>query len=1194
MAVLARSSITLVINVNIDSVYWFYLLQASTAAAPAKPTTPPATKGDAPSGWSKTEPTTVDINKTLYRVELTYFTDGTGVYSSVNKVSSYEAAKVAYNKATDVQTNLDDAYDKLQSMGEQLVVNGSAFTGDNTNFTEWTFDGAVANGTKGSFTKASDWNGTPMTNESFPIDITKRYRFEFDAKSKNKTARHYSFLNFYDVDGNTIYANHHMFIANTLTTLSKDLKNGDTVVHLADLTNWKTSTGTATHQRGLTFWNYKNSFGYQYPELTYSRNTWANLYTDAKVNKTAKTITLSSPWSHGTIPAGTKVSQSNSGANYKYNPWSNSLVETEWTHYVGYYDGTDYSGNNVQTKFPPGAATAKVGFLWNYQKQSTTDQLWITNVSVMEDVKTSISNAQTTANNAATAASTAQTTANSASTAAATAQATADAKKSMIKINAPAKSFTTANWKIYGAAGHSENWSTGSSYPNPDIKVGDTAYIVGTVTDGAKGSATVIGTVTAINGANGTTNIVMTSQQLIFGGDSVDNVNTTANTAKNTADEAKTTATNAQTTANDAKTTAQNAESRVRFKGAIKANNASGYGAITAGNIIVGTSAGYHHLKLGKQFDINYPILYCGTNIASGGTKDDNYTVYPVTITTTQNITLTPYKAVYIKGTLAGSLFTPASTTPLTQTEPEPTSASDTNYYMRLGLAYDSTHMYLEADHPIYRWSAGAFRLFGSSADEIVRAWCKDTTVTTIGGMEINGAHIATKSIEADSVNVTDLSAFDATIGGFVIDADSIHTIGYGRTSYDYSSIVVGSFGTDGSENSDASRARSPFLDDNITDIYNDEGTGDYTFTLLAWEKNTDEFKGYLTNNSTYVFLRNASGVVYVDHLNMTAIRNANPTYKFRLLVRTTSAPSSNINITSARDDLWVSVNNSDNIKLSKVDYSNIINSNTRSDWRFTIGSYFGVTKNGYLYAFNANISGSGTFGGTINADSGRIGNWTIGSYQSSAPTSSAETKGSLYTGTFGSAGGIYLIPQGKTTSKTIGGGTATDWRFAIGSKFGVRNDGTLYANGANLTGSITAASLNTTDTLKDQAVNESAFSVYRWDHFVYMSASISFDAFDMYMQSWGQTSNDWRIRDGYRPPKNIWVPVVWNVNGGFKLAAMQISSDGWIDLYGYETYGGAARNLKTAYRAGRGQYGVNGNNTLFFSAMWFTNQTAT
>lgn len=995
MAVLARSSITLVTSVDIDSVYWFYLLQASTAAAPAKPTTVPATKGNAPSGWSKTEPTTVDINKTLYRVELTYFTDGTGVYSSVNQVSSYEAAKVAYNKANDVQTNLDTIQSQYgYKYKTDIVVYGSS------------------------------------TSTYYPV--------YFGYGDQNVPRE--------------------VFITRSYSERAPD--------------DWN----TATHKGSLILRikaNYGGWGGATYKvEILDLSEMYSTLFADVQVSKMSgygMAVWLRGGGTTGAI----------------YHVYSDQQIVRASTD------------NNFHANLPYIGYEAGAQFGWNGGTEANPTYKFVTDAPLTAPKTDRIKALQSIV------------TATEAKSDAAAAQSTAN----------------TAN-------------STANS---------------------AKTTATA--------------------------------AQTTANTAKTTADEAKTAATDAQTTANDAKTTAQNAESRVRFKGAVKANNASGYGAITAGNIIVGTSAGYHHLKLGKQFDINYPILYCGTNIASGGTKDDNYTVYPVTITTTQNITLTPYKAVYIKGTLAGSLFTPASTTPLTQTEP--TSASDTNYYMRLGLAYDSTHMYLEADHPIYRWSAGAFRLFGSSADEIVRAWCKDTTVTTIGGMEINGAHIATKSIEADSVNVTDLSAFDATIGGFVIDADSIHTIGYGRTSFDYSSIVVGAFDTDGTENTDNKRARTPFLDGNVTNIHNDEDSGDYSFALLAWDKNTDEFKGYLTNNTNYVFSNNASNVQYYETLNITAVRNANPTYKFRLLIRTTSAPNAAINRTHAVEDLNVQVDNSDSIKLSKVDFSNYING-SRTDWRFTIGSYFGVTKNGYLYASNANISGSGTFGGTINANNGRIGNWTIGSYQSSAPSSAAQTKGSLYTGTFGSAGGIYLIPRGTTTSKTIGGGTATDWRFVIGSKFGVRNDGTLYANGANLTGSITAASLNTTDTLKDQAVNESAFSVYRWDHFVYMSASISFAGFDMYMRSWGQTSNDWRIRDGYRPPKTIWVPVVWGVNGGFKLAAMEIRSDGWINLYGYETYGGAARNLKTAYRAGSGQYGVDENNLLFFNVMWVTNQTAT
>lgn len=80
----------------------------------------------------------------------------------------------------------------------------------------------------------------------------------------------------------------------------------------------------------------------------------------------------------------------------------NTKVPTEWTHYSGFYEGTDYSGKNVQTKFPPGTAYAKVGFLWNYNKLD--DQCWVTNISLKTDYDNAIKNAQTAADNAQTAA----------------------------------------------------------------------------------------------------------------------------------------------------------------------------------------------------------------------------------------------------------------------------------------------------------------------------------------------------------------------------------------------------------------------------------------------------------------------------------------------------------------------------------------------------------------------------------------------------------------------------------------------------------------------------------------------------------------------------------------------------------------------------------------------------------------------
>lgn len=99
MAVKTKDSITVYHVMDIDSVTWYYKLQPSTAAAPAKPTTDPP-----PSGWVTAEPTyTEGSTNSLYIVEKTVYSDGTFTYSDVSLSSSYEAAKTAYNKSVAAQ-----------------------------------------------------------------------------------------------------------------------------------------------------------------------------------------------------------------------------------------------------------------------------------------------------------------------------------------------------------------------------------------------------------------------------------------------------------------------------------------------------------------------------------------------------------------------------------------------------------------------------------------------------------------------------------------------------------------------------------------------------------------------------------------------------------------------------------------------------------------------------------------------------------------------------------------------------------------------------------------------------------------------------------------------------------------------------------------------------------------------------------
>lgn len=95
MAVKATGQITLTSVVDVHATYRYYLLQSSTASIPAKPTKFP------PDTWDDVEPGyTEGSTNSLYTVDCTLFSDDSFLYSAVSLSSSYEAAKAAYNKAT--------------------------------------------------------------------------------------------------------------------------------------------------------------------------------------------------------------------------------------------------------------------------------------------------------------------------------------------------------------------------------------------------------------------------------------------------------------------------------------------------------------------------------------------------------------------------------------------------------------------------------------------------------------------------------------------------------------------------------------------------------------------------------------------------------------------------------------------------------------------------------------------------------------------------------------------------------------------------------------------------------------------------------------------------------------------------------------------------------------------------------------
>lgn len=295
-----------------------------------------------------------------------YDTDGNGIVDNAEAVNG--------KKYSDI-TNY------VASRGENLVTNGTALLGDNTNFSSLTLDKSDAYGSGGSF-KDSVYNTTRSNDELIPVNPDLTYKYSFYAKANPYVGAHYyGTVLCYDVDKLQISPTHTMYIPNTLTTLAQDLNPGDTKIYLTSAANWINSAGSATHQRSMIAWNYKNAGGYLYPPLTYSRNYYGyDLWSDGAVDYVNNCITLKVPWVGPTILSGTQVSNGSSGGTFKYcTNCYNTAIPSTWTQYSGTIGGIDAAGSNMSNKFHPATAYVKIGWLNN--RDTTGSTVWYSNIS---------------------------------------------------------------------------------------------------------------------------------------------------------------------------------------------------------------------------------------------------------------------------------------------------------------------------------------------------------------------------------------------------------------------------------------------------------------------------------------------------------------------------------------------------------------------------------------------------------------------------------------------------------------------------------------------------------------------------------------------------------------------------------------------------------------------------------------------
>lgn len=252
--------------------------------------------------------------------------------------------------------------------GDNLVKNGFGKNG-NENFPDFTNNNGV-------FSLTTDRYKLISSSDFIEVDTSKKYYQSMIGAQKENVGFHYIGFAEYDRDKNLIADQNVMYVSGSLTYLEKELKDGDKEVYLNDLSGFqKNNLDAAWPKTGLIFWNYKDSTGYEYPEETYSKNVYYNLFDDSSFETDSNKIKLKQVWNHGTIAAGTKVSQSNKGANYNYGLVKGNRLTKKYKFYENIIEGINNTGSEKNGLFRAGTKYVKILFLINYGNESSNLQV---------------------------------------------------------------------------------------------------------------------------------------------------------------------------------------------------------------------------------------------------------------------------------------------------------------------------------------------------------------------------------------------------------------------------------------------------------------------------------------------------------------------------------------------------------------------------------------------------------------------------------------------------------------------------------------------------------------------------------------------------------------------------------------------------------------------------------------------------
>lgn len=262
-----------------------------------------------------------------------------------------------------------------------LVANGSAETGNNTNFSELSYDVSDSSNGDGKCFSVTSARTAKFSDNYIPIDPNKKYILSAYIKAGVISSLFYMGIYTCDKDKNFISNPMQFHYVNTETTLAVDLVNGATTVQLTNAINWANPTpGSIDANKQIALW----PSTWTYPKYTYTRTL--AYYTDI----TANVLTLQNPWSGGTILSGTPVANTTDSGTYQYCTATNILTPIEWTQ----YQSPILSGETINSSDGPtfryGTRYIKVMFLLNRDFGTTTT--FIDNVVFKEVNDTSSAN----------------------------------------------------------------------------------------------------------------------------------------------------------------------------------------------------------------------------------------------------------------------------------------------------------------------------------------------------------------------------------------------------------------------------------------------------------------------------------------------------------------------------------------------------------------------------------------------------------------------------------------------------------------------------------------------------------------------------------------------------------------------------------------------------------------------------------